>query len=121
MVCLILVKIGKKGGTFYEIRRFSFHCNCHPDDVMAGTSREAGVRLALLHSWLPYVRDCNFASLTRVLHLRNSPRRGRIVPESGAPDIREIFLKSFRLIYQITDDSIFVLTFVHGARDLTAL
>ena len=73
-------------------------------------------------------RDAPFyaAALVRqaraaALSLRNSPRRGRIVPESGDPDIREIFLKSFRLIYQITDDSIFVLTFVHGARDLTAL
>jgi toxin ParE1/3/4 len=25
--------------------------------------------------------------------------RGRIVPESGMPDIREIFVKSYRLIY----------------------
>lgn len=63
------------------------------------------------------VRQARAAALT----LRRSARRGRIVPECGDSDIREIFLKSFRLIYQITDDTIFVLAFVHGARDLTEL
>ena len=47
-------------------------------------------------------RDAPFyaAALVRqaraaALSLRNSPRRGRVVPESGDPDIREIFLKAF--------------------------
>lgn len=47
-------------------------------------------------------RDAPFyaAALVRqaraaALSLRNSPRRGRIVPESGDPDIREFFLKTF--------------------------
>lgn len=29
--------------------------------------------------------------------------RGRVVPEIGSPDIREIFVKSYRLIYKIEE------------------
>jgi plasmid stabilization system protein ParE len=53
--------------------------------------------------------------------LRTFAERGRVVPEIDAPDIHEIFVGSYRLIYQITADHIFILAFVHGARDLTAL
>jgi len=63
------------------------------------------------------VRQARAAALT----LRHSANRGRIVPECGESDLREIFLKNFRLIYQITESTIYVLAFVHGARDLTAL
>lgn len=63
------------------------------------------------------VRQARAAALT----LQHSAHRGRMVPECGDSNIREIFLKNFRLIYQITDDTIYVLAFVHGARDLAVL
>jgi hypothetical protein len=44
-----------------------------------------------------------------------------MVPESGVPDIRELFIRSYRLIYQVTAEHVFILAFVHGARDLAAL
>ena len=53
--------------------------------------------------------------------LRTFAERGRVVPEVDAPDIREIFIRSYRLIYQVTSDHVSILAFVHGARDLTAL
>ena len=53
--------------------------------------------------------------------LRTFAERGRVVPEIDAVDIREIFVGSYRLIYQVTDERVFILSFVHGARDLTAL
>ena len=53
--------------------------------------------------------------------LRSFAERGRMVPEIGAPDVREIFIRNYRLIYQVTADRIFILAFVHGARDLAAL
>jgi plasmid stabilization system protein ParE len=53
--------------------------------------------------------------------LRTFAERGRIVPEIAAPDIRELFIRSYRLIYQVTADRVFILAFVHGTRDLTAL
>lgn len=49
------------------------------------------------------------------------PLRGRIVPELGDPDIRELFVGSYRLIFRITDEEIRIISFVHGARDLSGL
>ena len=53
--------------------------------------------------------------------LRIFAERGRMVPEIDALDIREIFIRNYRLIYQVTADRVFILAFVHGARDLTTL
>lgn len=44
--------------------------------------------------------------------------RGRIVPEAHDPKIRELFVRSYRLMYQITEREVFVIGFVHGARNL---
>ncbi len=53
--------------------------------------------------------------------LQPFPARGRIVPEIGSKDIREVLVKSYRLIYKIEETSIVVLALIHGARDLDAL
>jgi toxin ParE1/3/4 len=47
--------------------------------------------------------------------------RGRVVPEFGDESIRELFLGSHRMIYQVTTDRVFIIGLVHGARDLAAL
>jgi toxin ParE1/3/4 len=47
--------------------------------------------------------------------------RGRIVPEIANPNIRELFVMNYRLVYQITPDSIFILGFIHGSRDLQTI
>jgi len=52
---------------------------------------------------------------------RDSPERGRVVPEVGRTDIREIFVKSYRLMYQVTKREVFILAFIHGARDFASL
>jgi toxin ParE1/3/4 len=73
-------------------------------------------------------RDSRFYATALVREARAAARslrtfadRGRVVPEVEAPDIRELFVRSYRLIYQVTADHVFILAFVHGARDLTAL
>ena len=53
--------------------------------------------------------------------LRRFAERGRTVPELGQPDVREIFVRSYRLIYSIADDIIYILGLIHGARDLGAV
>ncbi|MBU1744225.1 MAG: type II toxin-antitoxin system RelE/ParE family toxin [Proteobacteria bacterium] len=35
--------------------------------------------------------------------------------------MRELFLKNYRLIYQVTPHAVFILAFIHGARDLAGL
>jgi toxin ParE1/3/4 len=48
--------------------------------------------------------------------LSRFPRRGRIVPEVGDAAIREIFVKQYRMIYEISTTGIVMLAFLHGAR-----
>jgi len=45
--------------------------------------------------------------------------RGRVVPEFGKPEIRELLVRSYRLVYTVTTDTVRILGFIHGARDLT--
>ena len=49
------------------------------------------------------------------------PKSGRIVPEAEDNSIREIFFYSYRIMYRIKNDSILVLTIIHGARDLGSI
>ena len=47
--------------------------------------------------------------------------RGRVVPESNDPTIREVFVFRYRLMYKMHDDRVLIVAFVHGARDFAAL
>jgi plasmid stabilization system protein ParE len=47
--------------------------------------------------------------------------RGRRVPEFGMPAVRELFVRKYRLIYRLTEDTVHIVAFIHGARDLAAL
>src|SRR5215212_6064221 len=42
------------------------------------------------------------------------PRSGRIVPELGKDDVREVLLKSYRIVYRLQDEEIEVLTVFEG-------
>jgi len=47
--------------------------------------------------------------------------RGRVVPEFDDTSIRELFVRSYRLIYHVTEQVVYIIGFVHGARNLLAL
>lgn len=49
--------------------------------------------------------------------LLSFPELGRIVPEIGDAKVREIFVYSYRLIYEITSGGIEILGVIHGKRD----
>lgn len=53
------------------------------------------------------------ASLDRVSHF---PEIGRVVAEYQRPDIREIILGSYRVVYRLHGGAAVVLTVFHGAR-----
>jgi plasmid stabilization system protein ParE len=61
------------------------------------------------------------AFLEEVLNAADSlatlSKRGRIVPEYQNPLVRELFIKHYRLLYEIQDRAVYVLGFIHGARD----
>lgn len=46
--------------------------------------------------------------------------RGRIVPELGDPDARDLFVHQYRLMYRVEDLQVIVFAFLHGARDFEA-
>ena len=48
------------------------------------------------------------------------PESGRHVPEIHDPSVRELFVQSYRLIYEVQPETVNVIAFVHGARDLAA-
>ena len=45
-----------------------------------------------------------------------APTSGRIVPEFNRDDVREVFLKSYRIVYQILPREVAVLTIFEGHR-----
>jgi toxin ParE1/3/4 len=48
--------------------------------------------------------------------LADFAERGQVVPEWDDPSIRELLIKSYRLIYQISSQGVAILTLIHGAR-----
>ncbi len=43
--------------------------------------------------------------------------RGRMVPELQQPNIRELLVRKYRMIYELFDTRVEILGFIHGARD----
>lgn len=48
------------------------------------------------------------------------PHLGREVPEYKIENVREILYYNYRIIYEIKDNNIIIITIVHGSRDLTS-
>jgi len=47
--------------------------------------------------------------------------RGHMVPEFNNPSIRELFVRNYRMIYQMRKEAVYIIGFIHGARDLSSL
>ncbi len=47
------------------------------------------------------------------------PERGRTVPQLNNDSIKEIFIRNYRLVYKITTKNIYILGFIHEAKDLS--
>lgn len=53
----------------------------------------------------------------RVSRLRTFPRMGRVVPEIGREDLREIIVQRYRVVYRLlADDTVEIVAVHHGAR-----
>ncbi len=48
--------------------------------------------------------------------LEDHPRLGRVVPETGNENIREIIARKYRIIYRVSEDGIDILTVFEGHR-----
>jgi toxin ParE1/3/4 len=49
--------------------------------------------------------------------LEQFAERGRVVPEVGHPQLRELFVRAHRLIYRVGENEVTVVAFFHGRRD----
>lgn len=48
-------------------------------------------------------------------------RRGRVVPEFGDRNMRELFVMNYRMIYRVARSEVSIVALIHGSRDLLAL
>jgi len=49
------------------------------------------------------------------------PDRGRHIPEYPESGLREVFVDSFRIFYQVSEDRVEIAGVFHMARDITQL
>ncbi len=53
--------------------------------------------------------------------LHQAPQLGRVVPEFGRTDLRELLFRGYRIVYLLRGDAVSILRVVHGARNLADL
>jgi plasmid stabilization system protein ParE len=61
--------------------------------------------------WVERLRD-------RARRAAATPRAGRVVPELQREDVREVFLRTYRIVYQIVPKGVVVLTLFEGHQRL---
>jgi plasmid stabilization system protein ParE len=54
--------------------------------------------------------------IDKALSLSSVSLRGRVMPELNDPEVREIVHGSYRIIYEVISEKIYILRFWHGAR-----
>lgn len=52
-------------------------------------------------------------------NLKKFPSMGRLVPEAGQKEIRELLFHNYRIIYRVKKYHILILAVIHGSRDLS--
>jgi len=55
-----------------------------------------------------------------IFELKNSPYLGRYVPEIEDKRYLEIFYKNYRIVYEISQNTIYILFVVHAKRDFNS-
>jgi plasmid stabilization system protein ParE len=70
-------------------------------------------------------RDSEFYAIALVQEARDAAdsldeiaERGQVVPEFDDPSMRELLVGAYRLVYKITEEHVYVVAFLHGARRL---
>lgn len=78
--------------------------------------------LRLIHDYIAldskiYARKVTLEIIEKSEKLESFPEIGRVVPEFGEHHIREIFVYSYRLIYEVFDNRIEILAIIHAKRN----
>jgi toxin ParE1/3/4 len=87
-------------------------------------SKPAKLDLKQIHGYISrdsrfYAEKVSLEIVEKSEKLGFFPEAGRIVPEIGDSNIREIFVYSYRLIYEIYPNSIEILALIHGKREFS--
>lgn len=51
--------------------------------------------------------------------LEDFPQIGRVVPESDNENIRELFIYSYRMLYEIKNDNVYILSIIHSKQNFS--
>lgn len=92
---------------------------------MVTWTARARADLKAIHDYIAKDSPINAKRVVREMHrkaatLTETPLVGRVVHELDDPDIREIPAYSWRLIYQLREQRVFVLTVIHKRRQPSA-
>ena len=69
-----------------------------------------------------YARLFTERLIVAIGNLEAFPKMGRPVPEAeGRGEVRELIYQGYRIIYLASHDGVFIVTIVHGSRDLERL
>lgn len=52
--------------------------------------------------------------------LNRLPNIGKMVPEVGNPEVQELHIYSYRIMYEVTDEQCYVLAVIHKRQDFSA-
>ena len=63
-----------------------------------------------------YANLLNDRIFEMVEHLELFPEMGRHVPEADDPAVRELIYKNYRIVYQIKEGYLEIITVIHGSR-----
>lgn len=72
----------------------------------------------IAHDSEAYAASVVRAVLTKARSLSSFPHRGRMVPEFGDANIRELFAYSYRIIYKIEFNTVIIAAVIHGKRTI---
>ena len=89
---------------------------------MVKWSKPAKLDLKQIHDYIArdsifYAQKVSSEIVEKSEKLNSFPEVGRIVPEIEDPNIRELLIYSYRLIYEVFSDKVEILALVHGKRN----
>ena len=93
---------------------------------MARAVRWAGRAKSDLRTAVEYIKKQSPASAAGFLHqaletvrsLATLSERGHAVPELDDPDVRQLLVGRYRVLYEVQGETVWVMRIIHGNRDL---
>jgi toxin ParE1/3/4 len=85
-------------------------------------SKPAKLDLKQIHDYIArdskfYAQKVSIEIVEKSERLNSFPKLGRIVPEIWDPNIRELLIYSYRLVYEVFPNKVEVLALIHSKRN----